>query len=269
MSWDELQLRRYLLGTLSEEETESVDMRVITDATSRDALEAAEQLLIEDYLEGNLPEHESASFKENFLTSDDRLEDFHAVRLLKDYASREVNSPVSGEASRPTLIERFLSGLRPLSVAFGVLVIGLLAFAGWQFLLSDRSSPLEQEYAALNQGELGVDGLGPNSTVQLAPGQLRDSSLSANLRSEALAERVLFRLALPYKPRQDSSFRIELIAGERKLFTIPQARVYSTGTGSEVRVLIPRSTLVKGQEQLRITDTADPDLVQTYHFQVQ
>lgn len=268
MSWDDLQLRRYLLGDLTDKDTEDLDMRVISDETSRAALKAAEVDLIEDYLEGNLPAGDRRLFIENFLISNERREELESLRSLKEYAAREskrfAETGVNGRWSFGGLFTR----LRPLSVAVAVLVVGVFSFAVWKVFFSERSTALEEQYAALNQADLG-DASQRSSKIQLASGQLRDQDARSVVSAATLSDPVLFQLIVPYRPAHDSGFRVELMSGDRKLFTIARARVYSTPAGNEVRILMPRSVLVKGQDRLIVTDNENPDLVQTYHFLVQ
>ncbi len=267
MAREKVQLRRYLLGDLPDEEMETIDLWAISDAASRDELESAEHDLIEDYLEGSMSEPERKLFDENFLTNDERRENLKLTDLLMQEARQKVPAATEDDReSRVPFLEWLLGGYRPLAAAATVLVIGVVSFVGWKVLISQEPTALEQEYALLNQRELNIDAGDPRSVVHLAAGQFRDAEKPAEIAAGSLSETVLFRLALPYRPQPGATFRLEVVKGDAAVFSLENARVYSTNAGAEVRALLPRSILTRAPNQLKITDSKDPGLVQTYSF---
>ncbi|MGD9563433.1 MAG: hypothetical protein AB7F88_15550 [Pyrinomonadaceae bacterium] len=264
MAWNDIQLRRYLLGDLADSETERLDRQVISDENSRLNLEAAEHELIEEYLEGVLSDRDRDLFNDRFLTSDRRREDLSMIVLLKAHAAGTL-SPLSEEKSPfAGFIDNVFTRFRPLAAAAAILVIGLFSYVGWRVFVAEQYTPLEREFAALNRADLGLNGAW--TTIPLAPGQLRDLSTVPRMEMGTLSESVLFRLVLPYTPMADSSFKVEVFAGDAKVFVVGEARAYSTPSGNEVRVLLPRTVLPSGQILLKTTNNADPSLTQTYAF---
>jgi len=243
-----------------------IDLWIIDDDKSADLMLEAEHDLIEDYLEGNLSGEQAAKFRSNFMISAERREMMDEVLLLRRLAGRQ---PAGKPASEPR--SGFLSGLfslpRPLIAAFAVLAIGVFGYLGWRVLQSPGRSPLEVEYAALNQQELLVSD-DRYSMIQLASGTLRDIAAAPKLVSASLRESVLFRLALPFDPSPELRFKAELVRGADVVFTIERTHVYRAAAGSEVRLLIPRSRLFKGPHHLRL-QSGDADSAILYSFTVE
>ncbi len=268
MSRDKVQLRRYFLGDLSDEETESFDIWVISNEDSHDELEAAEDELIEDYLEGNLSERDRALFLENFLVSNERREGLELTALLRRESGTATAETLDVGSQRSSFLDRLMGAYRPLAAAAAVVIIGFVSFVAWQVFFSKRPTALEQEYALLNQAELAVDDPAKRSVVPLAPGQLRDSDKPVEIAAESLSDAVLFRLFLSYRAEPGATFKLDIVRADEVTFTQDQVRSYSTNTGSEVRVLLPRSMLAKGTVEIRISDTNNAERTLTYGFLV-
>lgn len=267
---DNKKLRKYLLDDLPDSEMGEVDLWIIADEMSGESVSAAEHDLIEDYLERTLSVEEEALFRSKFLVSAERRCQYDEVLRLKRFAAAE--KPAAGElpvsAPRSSYLSRLFPFSRPLTAAFAVIAIALLGFIGWRVFLSPTSTPLEVEYAVLNETDLAAaDSL--YSTVQLSSGTLRDTGSGVKVTAAGLSESVLIRLALPFNPPVGFGPKIEIIRNTDTKFTLESDRIYPTGAGSEIRVLIPRSILVRGQHQIRLTDGGKADSALLYSFTVE
>ena len=96
-------LRRYLLGRLEEEETERVDRQILTEEQALEALEEAEDDLIEDYLDGSLDPEERAAFEDHFLAASAHRQSLDCARIVREHMLREP-APVRHFRPRPTLV---------------------------------------------------------------------------------------------------------------------------------------------------------------------
>src|SRR5438270_4995601 len=88
-------LREYLLGTLDEHRQEIVEHAYLTDKHEDEELSAAEEDLLEHYLDGNLSLLERERFEQFFLQSPKRRQNLAITRSLRLVGKREtVNSQV-------------------------------------------------------------------------------------------------------------------------------------------------------------------------------
>jgi hypothetical protein len=90
---------RFLLGLLSEEETERVEREALADDDAYDQLLAAEDELFHDYARGALSDEETARFEERFLVSDEgreRLKRARSTLAAVDAAPYPDETPLLG-----------------------------------------------------------------------------------------------------------------------------------------------------------------------------
>jgi hypothetical protein len=117
-------MRPYLLGRLGEEAQDRLERRLLADADAIDALEAAQDDLIEDYLDGALEPADRAAFEAHFLAAPSHAESLACARLVREALLRE-----AGEApARPTAGRR---GPRPIVVAWLGAAAALVLAAVW------------------------------------------------------------------------------------------------------------------------------------------
>jgi hypothetical protein len=90
-------MRGYLLGQLGEEEQDRIERGLLADADAFPALEAAQDELIEDYLDGALEPADRAAFEAHFLAAPSHAESLACARLVREALLRE-----AGEAAAPT-----------------------------------------------------------------------------------------------------------------------------------------------------------------------
>ena len=255
-------LRKYLLGTLPEPENVELDLRIIEDESFSTEMSLTESELMEDYLDGSLSDDEFKLFEANFLTSPERERQLREILLLRDYVRKSKNADMqtasAGDSSR-TFGDFFGMYFRPI-MAGGALVAALLLVAViWQVYFRSAELPLEREYAELNRKDLSnpasVNGF---STINLSSGSFRDANSAVKQSSEKLTETVLFRLALPAGSDVTTAFNAKISRGSALIFTLNGLHSYQNPNGKEVRILVPRSILQKGQYQIRLENGAPP-----------
>src|ERR1700752_3060019 len=82
---DDPSLRRYLLGELTDGERERIEERLLVEVALLDELEAAEDDLIEDFLQGALGAREREGFDLYFLATAEHQERLEAARVLREH----------------------------------------------------------------------------------------------------------------------------------------------------------------------------------------
>ncbi len=259
MQADTKKFKQYLLGDLPGDQTEAIDLQIITDENLAEELSLAESELIEDYLEGSLTDDEKRLFDANFMISDARRQELNDISLLKNYArdlEAQKKQPAPDAAPRLGVVELLKAYLRPLALAAAVVVL-LVVGLFWAGYLSGSVSALEKEYAELNKKDLNnVSELTGYSNVILSTGSFRDANSAVRQSEEKLSDTVLFRLVLLTKVGDGSTFKAKVLRGTSLVFTVDAAKAYQTGEGRDIRMLLPKSILQKGQYQIKLENAS-------------
>ncbi len=268
----EASLREYLLGKMDDAERERIENLFLTDSQAKERLLAAEQDLIEDYLEDSLSSEDKKRFLSIFAQTDEQRRKLRITKSIKDWALTEASVPQPVPAKESSL-SRFFAMLR-LQPAFAVSVVlvmalGVVLFFFWSDSRSERQRrvAIEQELTAYNSPER-LREVPPNlSTLDLRPGTLRSVERERELR---LVENQVVELHLPWIQKERyATYQAELRrSGDDESFTIRNVRADDSGA---IRLRIPPQFLRRGQYQINlsgITPDGSPGLAEQYNFVV-
>ncbi len=272
MQGDNKNLKQYLLGTLSERENEELDLRLISNESFAEELLLAEHELIEDHLEGTLSGDEAALFASNFLTSPERRVLLREVSLLKDFVKKKpvlaerVEPLADASARRMGFLDYYF---RPLLAAAAILIAVLAISLVWNAYFRETRSPLELEYAELNKRDLGdLTKLGDYYPINLSTANFRDGEADPKQNAHKLTDTVLFRLALPANTVDNAVFKATVRRNRTPDFTLNDVRAYRNPSGHELRLLVPKAVLQKGEYQMMLESRTDGSAA-TYAFVVE
>ena len=224
--------KRYLLGTVTEAEDQEIGVRIIEDVSFAENLIQAESDLIEDYLEDSLTEQERELFESQYLITDERRERVREIALLKKYATRsaEIEAVVDVEAQSLPWWRNF----KILVPAFAVVI--LLAVASLFFI--DRGTIGGVDYAQLNRRDLrDAAVIGDAQIVQIMPGTFRSATPGSVTVVSGNSTAVLFRLPLTFSVDAGTTYEASVERQNSRVFGIPEARVYTEGSSTDVRLL--------------------------------
>ena len=267
MKEDQEKFKKYLLGLLEGEDVEAIDLRIIEDENFANELRFAESELVEDFLEGNLSGEELKLFNANFLISKRRQNLVTETIALKKAAAgirRSLDSKT--EAAKRTAVPVF-NFWRPLLGFAAVTAILLVAVLFWRSPWGETLLPLEVEYAKVNSRDLTDTGqFAPESTFNLISSNLRDNSSPASKNEGQLTGDVLFRLALPSGESPEKLYAITIVRASKTVFRQKDLKSYANQGGRDLRVIIPRSVLEKGQYQMKVVGIGDKTDVGTFSF---
>jgi len=261
MQGENSELKRFLLGVESEKEAETIGARIIADPAFAEQMAFAEENLIEDFLDDALTAEEKELFHNNYLTTETRVELLEETALLRNYAGNHLTevSASAEEEKKPDgwfdALRGFLTlNLRPIAAVLIILVIGAIV---WRVAFFDKNglTDTEKQYAALNAKDLDTAPETANlSSKSLIAGTFRDASSTSKLIGANLTENVLFRLALPSETPKDASFNLELVRSGQTVFRQTNLRVYQNPSGQEIKVILPKSVLAKGNYQIKLNN---------------
>lgn len=97
---EDLLLKRFLLGELSEGERGELEERLFADPAYFKQFRAAEDELTDEYLYGDLDADERERFESFFLTTPERRESFRVAKALKQYIAKNADeAALSGAAT--------------------------------------------------------------------------------------------------------------------------------------------------------------------------
>jgi hypothetical protein len=251
------ELRKYLLGQLTEEQEEHVELQLLTDAGYGEEFDITVDEIAEQYVTGTLQGKEREQAQQYFFKSADRRESLKFEQVLSKYGAQQRGQRAAREQSEnPTWLERwraFWNGKTWLLAvaAAAVVVIAIVSPGGLWLSRSDR----EQAFASISLSS-SADSRNGNREVTkvLLP-------LSAPL--------LRIQLKIPEGAPPATGYQVELL--NDKLSTSPLEIIAQDATS--VSVVIPASQLTPGQYAIRISakqaDGNQQRLAGSYFFSVQ
>lgn len=167
-------LRQFLLGKVDSAQREHIESVFLTDSAFNDRLLAAEQALIDDYLEGRLERDNEASFLSQYGASPDQRRKLRIAKSVKEHA--ETHAGLRPVDVAPSLKQsRWSRPMLILPIAAVLIVVVVLAL----WLQTRKSQPqtqhlaMEKEIASLNEPAKLRETLAGTETLSVAPITLR------------------------------------------------------------------------------------------------
>lgn len=269
-------LRQFLLGNVDEEERERLESLFITDSVVRERILAAEQDLIDDYLDGSLTSAEKQSFIQQYADTPVQKRKLRIATSIKDWATAQ------GKVSPPSepVHASFWSRLRDIvwpkpAIAIPIAasaMVGVIALAFWlnsRMESHDTQLAIQEEIVKLNvPSSLGQTP--PKTSLELRPGSVRSGASQDQLvirPDSGIAElRLLWNRPEQY-PRYTAV--VSRVNG-KKLVTVPNLQ--PEADGKSIRLRLPDHVLTTGSYQIELTGIADngtKGLNEEYRFSVQ
>jgi len=274
-SRSEESLRQFLLGKVDDEERERIERQSLIDSEFKEQLLAAEQSLIDDYVEKRLTADHRESFLSQYGASYGQRRKLRIAESIKQYAEAQpVAAPID---ATPHVRRRSWLGfeVKPKLVwRVAAILTDALLLAVW--LQSRRSHPgaqhvaMEQELAALNEPSRLREALPEMASLTVTPIKLRkvEPQPQFTLRSGI---RVLELHLLPDQnelhPRYRAVLRKE--SGSKPL-NFPEIQASPENPGI-IRVRVPTSFLSRGTYQIILSAIAadgSVSSVEEYNFTV-
>ena len=262
-------LTAYLLGRLSPEEEEGVEMEYFRAGDAYDRLLAAEDDLIDAYAAGRLEPDDARRFHEHFLSSPARRERVAFAQALRTVAMRAAPA-----ASRPRSFVWPVAAALLVTLATGWLFVSdlrtELARSREEQSSRELKSAKDQALIASLKAELesarSASGI---ETWNLAPGYERDATPPAIETAPTVATAVCLRLTLGTPvPRGPFSAKVQTAEG-RVVAELHSLRVHAGESGGPVvDVVVPAASLRPGTHVVILEVGRPPEQVETYRFRV-
>ena len=127
------EIRRFLLGTLSPEETAEFEERLLVDGELYEELSVAEDELIDQFLSGEMPASEREQIETHFLRNPERVKQLSFARTLRKYVSaNQLEAPAPPRELDPKKKQSFWSTMfsRNPGLAYSLAAALLLVIVG-------------------------------------------------------------------------------------------------------------------------------------------
>jgi hypothetical protein len=258
---DQQNLRKYLLGSLSEEKQQALEERLFTDDGYFEELQVIEDELTDQYLERTLSPEEQQSFEQHFLRAPARRQKLRFASSLKQYIAEsgpEESSQAEPAPEKKLSLFEGLFGNRIASIALAAALLLIVAGISWVGLRTLRSN---------------VPGQAPGGgvlAVSITPGLTRDGGELTKVKIPQGTGTL--RLRVPLRGDDYNNYRAQLLTGEReKVWETTDLKASTDNQGSFISVDVPSSLLPPNDYQLKIQgSTADsgPEDIGNYPFRV-
>lgn len=246
------EIRRYLLGQLTQEEEEQVELRLITDAGYTEELDMVVDQITDEYVANVLVGEELRLVESYFLQSQERREKLKFVRALRDYEANIVLTPQastdemivashrrasemavearSTQIKSPTLLPSItISWLFRAAAVLAAVGLLVTVFSLWR----SRNTP--PQYLAV--------------TMNLTAGDRGNEAVPATkINFPQKVDVLRVSLVLPEGLRPEANYRVRLVSGNGETTSLN-----ITGReGQSIVVDIPRSELKIGSYALKL-----------------
>lgn len=253
---DEL-LRQFLLDNVNDEERARIESLFLTDSEVRERVLAAEQDLIEDYLENSLTTADKERFLSRYAQTTAQRRKLKITKSIKNWAiteaavSQTVPSTISIWSRAGVWLRQRATFIVPIAVATVMAIIVAAVWLNSRMEQRNRQLSIEQELARLNT-QSSLREVPPQMvSVELRPVSVRSVERRPELKTSADVRIVELRLPWVQKERY-STYQAEVRrVGDDELFTIRSLQAENDGQYA-IRIRLPAYILRRGDYQIHL-----------------
>jgi hypothetical protein len=251
-------LRQFLLGKVEDEERQRIESLFLTDSLLRERVLAAEQELIDDYLEESLSTADREAFLSLYGDTPAQRRKLRIAKSVQQWAlGQSKTAPV---IPKPTIAiwDRLRERLRPvlvIPIALATAVAIVVALV-W---VNSRRAERHREYLAMNQelAQLNTPAslrevLPGMARLTLKPGAVRSIETESDLERRSDSSVAELRLLWMQKEDYPSYQAVLRRPGDDRSYTIPNLTVENED-GKFIRVRLPFHLLTRGNHQIELS----------------
>jgi len=224
----ELQIRRYLLGQLSDGASEEMERDLLANEEIFAELLIIEQELTDEYVNGGLTPDERANFERHFLATPERQEDLRFAQALNRYVKAHKDNKQTAAVHVPVF--RYSQSFRFRLIA-AVALVAILIGVYW---IIPRPPPSQQNFAIL--------------TLTISASDRSEGTPAATIKVPRNVDGLQILLQLPDQSLAAVRYRVEMEHddGEKKSFEAAASERQS------ISVVIPAAELKRGLNSLKV-----------------
>jgi len=244
-------LRQFLLGQVDDQERQRLESMFVTGALSRERVMAAEQHLMDDFLDDSLTPENRKRFLAQYGETPAEQRKLRIAQSIHDWAGAEANAVAAAAGSRwSRLFGRVWlkpAFVVPIAAVVLIAIIFIVATLRNSWEQRNRYLAMQQELVRLNSPSM----LGESSVpaVTLTPGAVRSAEAEKEVTAPANAEFVELRLVWTQAERFPSYVATIRRFEEDESFTIPNLQLDS---GNVIRLRLPPHLLTRGLYQIEV-----------------
>jgi anti-sigma factor RsiW len=244
-------LRQYLLGRVDDAERQRIEKLFITDSQARERVLAAEQELIEDYLEDSLSTADKEIFLAQYARTPEQQRKLRITGSIKDWAITKATAP-SGSSLWSRFRERLQ--LRPVFVVpvVATVLIAIVIASIW-LVERRRSLALEREVAELNSFSSLSQNPPQMVPLQLTPVSVRSGEAQNQLTKRADIRVVDLDLLLIQRERYPAYHAVVHRFGEKRSIVTVDIEAKDS---NKIRLRLPAELFDKGSFQIELSGLA-------------
>ncbi len=295
----ELLIRRYLLASVSEQEREHVETRLMNDEDFLQHINMVEDELIEQYLDEQLDAADSARFETVFLSAPERRQKLRFTRALRVRAAAPADPKARVRVWKnpwwKPLIDIFNVPRPALAYSMAAALL-VMALAGAWLLV--QISGLKEEVAGLRAQQQNRDSVESSLRAQITKDKellaialqqsekrfaLPDPSLShpwftlsagiqrsaqSSLTCEIPREAQVVGLKLDLTERRYSSYRAVLTDGSREILSRGNLKAEVSEKAITVSLRVPADDLPSRYCEVRLYGDGEKEPSETFPFRV-
>jgi hypothetical protein len=253
-------LRQYLLGELSAESCQRVEERLLTDGDFLEELSITEEELIDQYLSGELAAPETGRFEAYFLAIPERRRKLAFARAFKKYVAVAADIEVPKFKPAPPPRRRIF----PAILNFRNPLVSYSLAAALLLLIGVAAWQIIKSGRLKNPSEMHV------ITVVLTPGAVRAEGEMKRLTLPPQTDAVNLQLEIAQGDYQ--SYRAILLTDEgREAFTQTDLKAQTVNNSRVISFTIPAKNLSRGDYQVKLSGQSsanEPEEIASYTFRV-
>ena len=251
-------LRQFLLGQVDDQERQRLESMFVTGALSRERVMAAEQHLIDDFLDDSLTPADRERFLAQYGETPAEQRRLRIAKSIQDWAATaaEVTAVGAGAGPRRSRLRgRFWLKpvfVIPIAAAMVIAIVFAVVSLNRKSEQQNKHLAMQQELVRLNTPSTLRD---TSSYVALTPGTVRSAEAENELTVPANVEFVALGLLWTQGDRFPSYQATIRRIDEEETFTISNLKLDS---GNVLRLRLPRGYLTRGLYQIEVSGVA-PD----------
>jgi len=250
-------LRQFLLGQVDDQERQRLESMFVTGALSRERVMAAEQHLMDDFLDDSLTPENRERFLAQYGETPAEQRKLRIAQSIHDWAATEATAVAAAAGSRwSRLFGRVWlkpAVLVPIAAVVLIAIIFIVVNLRNSWEQRNRYLAMQQELVRLNSPSMLREVSPVAPPVTLTPGTVRSAEAEKEVTAPANAEFVELRLVWTQKERFPSYQATIRRFEEDESFTIPNLQLDNDNV---IRLRLTSRYLARGLYQIEISGVA-------------
>ena len=253
--------RQFLLARMEHEERRRIETLFLTDSHMRKRVIAAEQELIDDYLEDRLSTLDRERFLSLYAQTAAQRRNLWIAKSLYEWACRPRRDPAVYQVSYPTENCLRWPGIRlalVIPVAIAATIMMVIALVWVNSRRTERFTEylaMQHELIRLNSSSSLRDDLPPMMLLMLKPGSLRNGESQSELKRAPNSTVAELRLLWTQTKNYPTYQAVARWSGDDSSYTIPNLTAENEDA-KFIRLRLPARLLTHGDHEIELTGVA-------------